>query len=72
MTLQNIVPAHPFSGVTAALQGLRERAVERAEMKAVYNKTWRELSAMSNRDLADIGLHRSDIPRVATEAANMK
>ena len=39
---------------------------------AAYTRTLNELSAMSNRELADIGLHRSEIPRVATEAANMK
>lgn len=33
-----------------------------------FNTTVAELSAMSNRDLTDIGILRSDIRRVAREA----
>lgn len=33
-----------------------------------YNRTVAELSHLSNRELADLGLSRSDIPRVAREA----
>ena len=31
-----------------------------------HQRTVKELSELSDRDLADIGLNRSDIPRVAT------
>lgn len=34
-----------------------------------YNLTFSELNCLSNRDLADLGLSRSDIPRIAREAA---
>jgi len=34
-----------------------------------YNRTVAELSHLSNRDLADLGLSRSDIPRIAREAS---
>ncbi len=34
-----------------------------------YSRTVSELEALSNRDLADLGLSRSDIYRVAREAA---
>lgn len=34
-----------------------------------YSRTVTELEALSNRDLADLGLSRSDIYRVAREAA---
>lgn len=30
-----------------------------------YRSTVRELSRLSNRELQDLGIHRSDIPRVA-------
>jgi uncharacterized protein YjiS (DUF1127 family) len=33
-----------------------------------YNKSLNELSRLGDRDLADIGISRSDIPRVAWES----
>jgi uncharacterized protein YjiS (DUF1127 family) len=71
MTFQNIIPAHPLSGFLAAVHDVRERAAERRKTNAAYTRTLNELSAMSSRELADIGLHRSEIPRIAAEAANM-
>lgn len=35
-----------------------------------YNASLRELSQLGDRELSDIGISRSDIPRVAWEAAN--
>jgi uncharacterized protein YjiS (DUF1127 family) len=35
-----------------------------------YNTNLRELSGLGDRELADIGLSRSDIPRVAWDVAN--
>jgi uncharacterized protein YjiS (DUF1127 family) len=32
-----------------------------------YNSSLRELSGLGDRELADIGISRSDIPRVALE-----
>ena len=34
-----------------------------------YNRSIRELSRLSDRELADIGLTRSEVPAVAWEAA---
>lgn len=39
--------------------------------RSYYNSV-AELSAMSDRDLADIGISRSDIPAVARQAARAK
>lgn len=33
-----------------------------------YSRTVQELEMLSNRDLADLGIARSDIPRLAREA----
>jgi uncharacterized protein YjiS (DUF1127 family) len=33
-----------------------------------YNRTVAELSALSNRELSDLGISRADISRVAREA----
>jgi uncharacterized protein YjiS (DUF1127 family) len=35
-----------------------------------YNASLRELSQLGDRELADIGISRSDIPRVAWDQAN--
>lgn len=34
-----------------------------------YSRTLQELDSLSNRDLADLGISRADIPRLAREAA---
>lgn len=39
--------------------------------RAVYTRTREELIALSDRDLADIGIHRRNINVVAREAAEM-
>ena len=52
-----------FSGLVAAFNARRAR-------RKVFNQTFRELSALSNRDLADLGLSRGEIRRVAFQAAN--
>jgi len=72
MTLHNILPIHPFSGFIPAAHDLRDRATERRKANAAYTRTLNELSAMSSRELADIGLHRSEIPDVAAKAAQMQ
>ena len=40
--------------------------------KAIYDRTFSQLSAMSNRDLTDIGIHYSDIESIAAQAAEMR
>lgn len=37
--------------------------------RGLYSQTIRELDAMSDRDLADLGIARADIRRIAHEAA---
>ena len=37
--------------------------------RAVYNQTVRELNTLTDRELADLGIARTDIPAVAREAA---
>ena len=40
-----------------------------AAQRRVYNTTVRELAALGDRDLADLGIHRSNIRAIAYEAA---
>ncbi|MBD3678573.1 MAG: DUF1127 domain-containing protein [Rhodobacteraceae bacterium] len=56
--------------------GLRDRIAavlkdlaERRERYNVYRTTVRELSSLSNRELADLGMHYSQIKRIAYDAA---
>lgn len=42
---------------------------EAAQRRAIYVQTLRELSALSDRDLVDLGLTRGEIEAVAREAA---
>ncbi|MBY5932121.1 DUF1127 domain-containing protein [Tateyamaria omphalii] len=46
-----------------------EAAAERRAKARVYRTTLTELNALSNRELADLGLHRSELKRVAWESA---
>lgn len=40
------------------------------ERRKVYKDTFHELSQLTDRDLADLGIPRSNIGRLAREAAN--
>ena len=44
-------------------------AREAIQRRRVFNRTVRELSQLSSRDLTDLGLHRAMITRIALEAA---
>ena len=43
--------------------------VEAAAKRKVYRTTLNELSNLSNRELADLGLHRSQLKRISYETA---
>ncbi|MEN8889062.1 MAG: DUF1127 domain-containing protein [Celeribacter marinus] len=64
--VNNIRTAAPgFAGITSFFAGLSERYAR----YNVYRETMNELSELSDRDLADLGLARSTIKSVAFEAA---
>lgn len=44
-------------------------AREAAARRAIYTQTVRELNALTDRDLHDLGLARADVPSIAREAA---
>ena len=58
------------NGIAARFEGLLVDIKARIARRKVFNQTFRELSALSNRDLADLGLSRGEIRRVAYQAAN--
>ena len=55
------------AAVYAALQRL-DAVMQRVRDYRTFRKTVSELSDLSNADLVDLGLHRSEIRRVALEA----
>lgn len=56
-------------GVKATFHRVAEALRERARYNAAYNRTLAELNAMSERELSDFGFHRSELPRIARNAA---
>ncbi|SEA46467.1 DUF1127 domain-containing protein [Rubrimonas cliftonensis] len=61
--------AQDFGTILGPIRALRAHVEDWARRREAYHETLAELSALSDRDLADIGFHRSDLPRVAREAA---
>ncbi|MEO0378665.1 MAG: DUF1127 domain-containing protein [Pseudomonadota bacterium] len=53
----------------ATLAHYFETAAARHATRRIYRTTLGELNALSNRELADLGMHRSELKRVAWEAA---
>lgn len=51
------------------IMGLLARVQEARARRAIYRQTVTELSALSARELDDLGIHRSMIGQIATEAA---
>lgn len=56
-------------GFSERISAMIKSVSEALERRRVYHRTLRELRALSSRDLADLGIHRSMITRVALEAA---
>jgi len=56
--------------ISERFANLRDALAHRAARRKAYRKTYDELSRVSDRDLADMGLHRSMIPGVAMQAAD--
>ncbi|MGH1329880.1 MAG: DUF1127 domain-containing protein [Paracoccaceae bacterium] len=57
------------AGIADRISAIFKDLSERLAQYATYRKTLRELGELSNRDLADLGLHRSSLRAVAMEAA---
>lgn len=49
---------------------MTEFSARRAKRK-IFNQTRRELASLSNRELADLGIARSEISRISHEAAEL-
>lgn len=56
-------------GIVDRIAGMIASFKESNQRRKIFRQTVRELSALSNRELADLGMHHSMITRVAHEAA---
>lgn len=57
------------TGIADRFRAVIADVVDRAARKKVYRTTVLELNNLSSRELADLGIHRSEIKRIAYEAA---
>lgn len=55
--------------LAARLTEIREHASDAYKSWRVYRNTVNELSDLTDRDLADLGIHRSEINGIAMDAA---
>ena len=60
---------HPARSIAATVRHLAETLHSYRLKRAVYSRVFGELSALSDRDLADISIARSDIHDIAEDAA---
>ena len=58
-----------FSGIISQLRGWRDARLEAARRGNVYRRTLTELGAMTDNDLADIGIARFMISDIAADEA---
>ena len=60
------------AGLGQRIAALRVSLTERAAKNKIYRSTYNELQALTDRDLADLGLSRSMIKRIAIEASEAR
>lgn len=57
------------TGFAAYISQLQHQLREHRRRQAAYRRTYDELIRLDDRDLADLGISRADIPDIAREAA---
>ncbi|WP_376874142.1 DUF1127 domain-containing protein [Albirhodobacter sp. R86504] len=57
------------AGIIARISAAMATLSDAFQRRRVYRQTLRELNALTSRELADLGMHRSMITRVAMDAA---
>ena len=70
MTTTNTTFTPTFGGLSGAFTAIRKSLADKARRAHAYRETYRQLDAMSDRDLADIGISRLQIRDIAEEAAS--
>ncbi|WP_428928514.1 DUF1127 domain-containing protein [Marinibacterium sp. SX1] len=67
---KQIALSAPVANEPAFLRNLMDRIVARRARNKIYRETLAELRSLSDRDLGDLGIARSNIGSVAWDAAN--
>lgn len=65
---QNMLAISPYLG--ARLHSVIERFRTNRARRAAFNRAYGELQMLSDRELVEFGLHRSDLVTLAWEEAN--
>ena len=60
---------HTHGSIVERFSSVMKNLMASMERRRIYNQTIRELRSLSTRELADLGLNREMITRVALEAA---
>ncbi len=68
MTDVNLTRTAPV-GLVDRLSVITAGVRDALHRRSVYRQTLRELNALTDRDLTDLGLHKANIPAIAREAA---
>ncbi|PTW51393.1 MULTISPECIES: DUF1127 domain-containing protein [Rhodovulum] len=67
--MTSLTQAAPNSALSFRLSALAETLLQIGRRSSIRRQTVRELSALSDRDLKDLGIFRCDIRAIAAEAA---
>lgn len=68
-TIAHTHNAAATSGIAGRLMAAIQHMQDNRARRVIYRQTVRELNALTNRDLADLGISRAMISRLAHEAA---
>ncbi len=60
---------HAPLGIFDRLRAFAETLRENAAQRSAYRRTYRELSRLTNRELADIGLRRCDLETTCAQVS---
>ena len=70
--MANIVTHRPASSFGTALRTFWESVKDARMRREAYRRTYAELAGLTDRELTDIGIARSEITRIAREHADMQ
>jgi uncharacterized protein YjiS (DUF1127 family) len=69
MSITSTTFAPTFGGLSGAFGAIRKTLADKARRNHAFRETYRQLDAMTDRELADIGISRLQIRDIAEEAA---
>jgi uncharacterized protein YjiS (DUF1127 family) len=70
MSLRETMPATLVETVSHTVDDWRGRLARRRAWRRAYDRTFRELSAYTDREMADLGISRIDIAELSRQEAD--